>query len=102
MGSSDTIFAGVRSAIGQQHLRKGAQESDSSSEELTFLQDQERRSYRRHLHESDLHLPVLRSQCLDYLNELQRNAAELSRNATAWMPWNYRHTIDLAVEDRPG
>ena len=42
------------------------------------------------------------ANAFDYLNELQRNSAELSRNAPAWMPWNYRHTIDLAVEDRPG
>jgi hypothetical protein len=32
-----------------------------------------------------------------YLVELQRHARELAANATEWMPWNYRQTLD-----RPG
>jgi transposase len=28
-----------------------------------------------------------------YLTELQRHAEELSRNPSAWMPWNYRDTL---------
>ena len=38
----------------------------------------------------------------DYLTQLQRHSAELSRNARAWMPWNYRQTIAPAAADRPG
>ncbi len=30
----------------------------------------------------------------DYLNELQRHAADLKRNPRAWMPWNYRATLE--------
>jgi len=30
----------------------------------------------------------------DYLVELQKHAAELAGNPGAWMPWNYRETID--------
>ncbi len=29
----------------------------------------------------------------DYLNELQRHAAELEKNPHEWMPWNYRDTL---------
>jgi hypothetical protein len=29
----------------------------------------------------------------DYLTELQRHAAELSKHPAAWMPWNYRETL---------
>ena len=29
----------------------------------------------------------------DYLNELQRHAAEVERDPAAWMPWNYRQTL---------
>ncbi len=32
----------------------------------------------------------------DYLTELQRHAAELASDPAAWMPWNYRDTLDLA------
>lgn len=37
----------------------------------------------------------------DYLNELQRHAAELKRNPREWLPWNYRATLarmDAAAE----
>jgi transposase len=30
----------------------------------------------------------------DYLNELQKHAADLLQNPHAWMPWNYRRTIE--------
>jgi len=30
----------------------------------------------------------------DYLVELQKHAAELAKNPGAWMPWNYRETIE--------
>jgi transposase len=29
----------------------------------------------------------------DYLTALQRHAAELARNPSAWMPWNYGETL---------
>ena len=29
----------------------------------------------------------------DYLTELQRDAGELPRNPSEWMPWNYRETL---------
>jgi hypothetical protein len=32
----------------------------------------------------------------DYLTELQRHAAELARNPSRWMPWNYRETFPWA------
>jgi hypothetical protein len=32
----------------------------------------------------------------DYLTELQKRAAELGRNPAAWMPWNYRETLQQA------
>ena len=38
----------------------------------------------------------------DYLTELQRHAPELAVNPAAWMPWNYRETIEQAgVVRRP-
>jgi hypothetical protein len=32
----------------------------------------------------------------DYLTELQKHAPELAKNPAAWMPWNYRQTLQLA------
>jgi len=32
----------------------------------------------------------------DYLSELQKHAAELSKNPAAWMPWNYGGTLGRA------
>jgi len=32
----------------------------------------------------------------DYLTELQRHAAELPKHPVAWMPWNYRQTLQEA------
>jgi hypothetical protein len=29
----------------------------------------------------------------DYLTELQKHAGELAKNPAAWMPWNYRATL---------
>jgi hypothetical protein len=37
----------------------------------------------------------------DYLTELQKHAAELGRNPAAWMPWNYRQTLQLADTSKP-
>jgi transposase len=34
----------------------------------------------------------------DYLTELQRHAAELLANPAAWMPWNYRDTMDQTAD----
>jgi hypothetical protein len=34
------------------------------------------------------------SDPFDYLVELQKHAAELAENPGAWMPWNYRDTIE--------
>jgi transposase len=36
-----------------------------------------------------------------YLTELQKHAAELARNAAAWMPWNYHETLTHARTSRP-
>jgi hypothetical protein len=33
----------------------------------------------------------------DYLTELQKHATELAQNAAAWMPWNYRQTLQQAT-----
>jgi hypothetical protein len=30
----------------------------------------------------------------DYLTELQKHADELAQNPAAWMPWNYRQTLE--------
>ena len=38
----------------------------------------------------------------DYLTELQKHAAELARDPAAWMPWNYRQTLQPAGTDVPG
>jgi transposase len=35
----------------------------------------------------------------DYLTELQRHADELARNASEWMPWNYREALVRAGAD---
>jgi transposase len=32
----------------------------------------------------------------DYLTELQRHARELATDPAAWMPWNYRQTLERA------
>ena len=32
----------------------------------------------------------------DYLTELQKHAEELARDPAAWMPWNYRQTLEQA------
>jgi hypothetical protein len=32
----------------------------------------------------------------DYLTELQKHATELAQNPAAWMPWNYRETLQQA------
>jgi hypothetical protein len=33
----------------------------------------------------------------DYLIELQKHAVELAKNPAAWMPWNYRQTLQQAT-----
>ena len=30
----------------------------------------------------------------DYLTELQRHATEVRENPAAWLPWNYRETLE--------
>jgi len=37
----------------------------------------------------------------DYLTELQKHAAELVKNPTAWMPWNYRETLQQTGTSQP-
>jgi hypothetical protein len=32
----------------------------------------------------------------DYLTELQRHVQELAAEPAAWMPWNYRETLERA------
>ena len=32
----------------------------------------------------------------DYLTELQRHVRELAKDPAAWMPWNYRETLEHA------
>ena len=32
----------------------------------------------------------------DYLTELQKHPAEIGQNPAAWMPWNYRATLEQA------
>jgi hypothetical protein len=32
----------------------------------------------------------------DYLIKLQKHAAPLAQNPAAWMPWNYRETLQQA------
>jgi len=36
-----------------------------------------------------------------YLTELQKHATELARNPAAWMPWNYRETLQPAGTTQP-
>ena len=33
------------------------------------------------------------ANAFDYLSQLQRHAAELAFNPTAWMPWNYQQQL---------
>ena len=37
----------------------------------------------------------------EYLTELQKHAAELAKNPAAWMPWNYRETLQQAGTSQP-
>jgi hypothetical protein len=37
---------------------------------------------------------------LDYLVELQKHAAELAQCPSAWMPWNYRKTLETLEGSR--
>jgi hypothetical protein len=37
----------------------------------------------------------------DYLTELQKHAEELAKNPAAWMPWNYRETLQQTGTSRP-
>jgi len=32
----------------------------------------------------------------EYVTALQKHAAELAQNPAAWMPWNYRETLQQA------
>jgi len=38
----------------------------------------------------------------DYLTELQRHAAEVKENPSAWMPWNYRESLQAAAIPKAG
>ncbi len=44
------------------------------------------------IHTSDLN----GANPFDYLTELQKHAEELAKNPAAWMPWNYRQTLEPA------
>ena len=37
----------------------------------------------------------------DYLTELQKHTDELAKNPAAWMPWNYRQTLEQAGTSKP-
>jgi len=37
----------------------------------------------------------------DYLTELQKHRDELAKNPAAWMPWNYRQTLEQAGTSKP-
>jgi len=37
----------------------------------------------------------------DYLTELQKHADELAKNPAAWMPWNYRQTLEQTGTRKP-
>ena len=37
----------------------------------------------------------------DYLTELQKHADELAQNPAAWMPWNYRQTLEQTGTSKP-
>ena len=37
----------------------------------------------------------------DYLTELQKYADELAQNPAAWMPWNYRQTLEQTGRSKP-
>ena len=37
----------------------------------------------------------------DYLTELQKHTTELAKNPAAWMPWNYRQTLQQAGMSKP-
>jgi len=37
----------------------------------------------------------------DYLTELQKHVTELTRNPAAWMPWNYRETLQQTGTSQP-
>ncbi len=41
------------------------------------------------------------ANAFDYLNELQRNPAELAQNPADWMPWNYRKTLAARAAWQP-
>jgi hypothetical protein len=34
------------------------------------------------------------ANAFDYLTELQKHAEEVTENPSAWMPWNYRNTLE--------
>src|SRR5207247_7199541 len=38
----------------------------------------------------------------DYLTQLHRHSAELSRNRQDWMPWNYRNSLEHTTSSRDG
>ena len=37
----------------------------------------------------------------DYLTELQKHADELAQNPAAWMPWNYRQSLEQTGRSKP-
>ena len=42
------------------------------------------------------------ANAFDFLSQLQRHAAELAANPTAWMPWNYQRQVAQNHRLRPG
>ena len=42
------------------------------------------------------------AKAFDFLSQLQRHAAELAANPTAWMPWNYQRQVAQNHRLRPG
>ena len=74
-------------------MRERAQESHSAPEELFVLQD------RKGAQVGDLYMSLIHTcevngaNPFDYLTALQKHAAELARNPSAWMPWNYSETL---------
>jgi hypothetical protein len=96
LGPVDALPPPGRSPTRQQRLRKGFEKSHPACKNSLFYKTENGAEvgdlFMSLIHTCELNDP----NPFDYLTELQQHAVELAKHPAAWMPWNYRQTLQQA------